>query len=80
MFMAAAANGEKRGGAGQEKSKGRGGGVASHPADRRVLSFQRSPLSLLFTSIKECRAGVKKRAGRNNEARSGGDEREEERR
>lgn len=34
--------------------------VTSDPADRLILSFQRPPLSLLFTSPKERRGGVKK--------------------
>lgn len=34
--------------------------MTSDPADRLILSFQRPPLSLLFTSLKECRGGVKK--------------------
>lgn len=61
-YAAAAADGEKRGGVGggQEKSKGGEGKVTSDPADRLILSFQRPPLSLLFTSLKECRGGVKK--------------------
>lgn len=60
--VAAAADREKRGGVvvgGHKKSKGEGR-VTSDPADRLILSFQRPPLSLLFTSLKECRGGVKK--------------------
>lgn len=36
------------------------GRVTSDPTDRLILSFQRPPLSLLFTSLKEQRGGVKK--------------------
>lgn len=45
--------GSKRSQRGEER-------VTSDPADRLILSFQRPPLSLLFTSLKECRVGVKK--------------------
>lgn len=71
-YAAAAAGGEKRGGVGGKRSQRGEGRVTSDPADRQILSFQWPPLSLLFTSLKEC----KKRAGRNNEATPGGDEME----
>lgn len=48
------------------------GRVTSDPAARLILSFQQPLLSLLFTSLNERGAGVKKRAGGNNEARPGG--------
>lgn len=38
--------------------------LTSDPADRLILSFQRPPLSLLFSSLKECKGwggGRKKR-------------------
>lgn len=46
--------------------------MTSDPAARLILSFQQPLLSLLFTSLNERGAGVKKRAGGNNEARPGG--------
>lgn len=51
---------DKRWGKGGKRSQRGEGRVTSDPADRLILSFQRSPLSLLFTSRKERRAGVKK--------------------
>lgn len=44
------------------KDVGWGGGcrVTSDPADRLILSSQQPPLSLLFTSLNESWAGVKK--------------------
>lgn len=66
-YEAAAASGDNKGGFGMRgREKGgstsqRGEGrVTSDPADRLILSFQRPPLSLLFTSLKEFRGGVKK--------------------
>lgn len=35
--------------------------MTSDPADRLVLSFYLPPLSLFFTSLKECRGGYKKK-------------------
>lgn len=50
--------GTKRGGVGGRRR------LTSDPVDRLILSFQRPPLSLLFTSLKECRVGViKEQAG-----------------
>lgn len=66
----------REGGARGKKSQRGEGKVTSDPADRLILSFQQPPLSLLFTSLKECRGEVK-RADRTNEASPGGDEREE---
>lgn len=48
------------------------GRLTSDPADRLIVPFQQPPLSLLFTSLNEHGAGVRKRAGGNNEARPGG--------
>lgn len=49
--VAAAASGDQE----------RWGRLTSDPADRLILSFQQPPLSLLFTSLKECRGGVEKK-------------------
>lgn len=57
-YMAAAADREERWGGGGKISQRGEGRVTSDPADRLILSFQQPPLSLLFTSIKECRGGV----------------------
>lgn len=60
--MAAAAGAGKRAGFGWGSKRSQRGErrVTSDPADRLILSFQRPPLSLLFTSPKECKGGVKK--------------------
>lgn len=59
--MAAAAGTEKReqglDGEGGKRSQRRERRVTSDPADRLILSFQQPPLSLLFTSTKECSGG-----------------------
>lgn len=47
---------------GAREVKGGRGRVTSDPADRLILSFLRPPLSLLFTSLKECTGGVKKKS------------------
>lgn len=52
-----AERGEVGGGRRSQRGEGR---VTSDPADRLILSFQQPPLSLLFTSLKEQREGVKK--------------------
>lgn len=50
--------GTKRGGVGGKRR------LTSDPADRLIPSLQWPPLSLLFTSLKECRGGViKEQAG-----------------
>lgn len=53
--------------------------MTSDPADKLILSSQRPPLSLLFTSQKEKeKEEGEKRGRRNNEAGPGGDEKEGE--
>lgn len=59
-YVAAAASGERRGGVGGKRSQRGEERVTSDPADRLILSFQLPPLSLSFTSLKECSGGVKK--------------------
>lgn len=46
--------------------------MTSDPADRLILSSRQPAPSLLFTSLNESCAGVKKRAGSNNEVHPGG--------
>lgn len=59
-YAVAAAGRGRRHGVGDKISHVGEGRVTSDPTDRLILSFQLPPLSLLFTSLKEQRGGVKK--------------------